>query len=81
MAHRLARKHVVHEVGGGLRHSAGMTRGANAAPFTGKSDEELMATVRAPGAGKPVGQDAALEILAKIALDEARDPLSARISG
>ena len=61
LPHRSPRKDMVDQMGDGLRHAAGVARGADAAALAGEGDEEVMAAVVAAGAGEPIGQDTALQ--------------------
>ena len=48
-----------------LHHAPGVARGADATAFAGIGHEVVVAAVIAPGPGKAVGKDAALQILTK----------------
>jgi hypothetical protein len=56
-------QHVVREMGGELRHAARVAGGADAPALAGKGDQALVATVPTAGAGEPVGEDAATQVL------------------
>ncbi len=61
---RHPRQHVVNHVGGRLDHPAGGAGWADVATLATERDQEIMAAVGTIDAGKPVGQDTALQILA-----------------
>ena len=63
------------------RHASCVTRGANAPALTGIGDEEFVLTRVTPGAGKAVGEDAAVEIAAEAALDIRRRRLTTGSAG
>ena len=72
LPHRQARDYVVGKMGGGRDHAPGGTGRADPPTLAGVGDEEVVTTVSAAGAGKAVGEDAALEIAAKFPLDRRR---------
>ena len=49
-------------------HAPGVARRADAAPLAGKRDQEVVPALPAAGAGKTVGQEAALQVTAELAL-------------
>lgn len=63
---------MVGEMRGSLDHAAGITRRAEAAPLTGKGDQKIVPAAGAPRAGEAVGEDAALEVAAKLPFDMSR---------
>ena len=63
--HRQARKDVIRQVRRRLHHAPGIARGAHASAFAGIGDEVVVPAVVTPRPGKAVGEDAALQILAK----------------
>ena len=56
------------------------TRRTDAARFTGKRDDDLVATRLAQDAAKTVGKDAATQVRRELALDVARQPAAVRVS-
>jgi hypothetical protein len=67
---------VVGEVGGQLRHTPGVARGTDPAALAGEGDQALMTAVAAPGAGEPVGEDAATEVCPEVPLDPGGDAVA-----
>ena len=72
LAHRHARQDVVHQGGGGLDHSAGAARGADASAFAAERHQCVACTAVAGQAQKAVGEDAALKIGLEFVFDELR---------
>ena len=72
MPYRQTRKDVIDEMRSGLDHAPGGTGGADAPPFTGVGDDEVVTAVGAAGAGKTMGEDAAFEVAAEFALGQCR---------
>jgi len=78
--YRQAREDVIDEVRGSLDHASGGAGGADATAFvtegnprgTGVSHQEVVTAVGAAGAGKTVGEDAAVEVAAEFALRQCR---------
>ena len=60
---------MISQMGGGFGHAPCVTRRAYTAPFTRKSDEEVVPAFVAVGAGKAVRKNAAIEIAAKYLFD------------
>ena len=65
LAHRQARENVVCEMRRRLHHASRVARGAYASAFAGEGHEVVVRAVGAAGAGKAVGENAALQILGK----------------
>jgi hypothetical protein len=68
LAHRQRREDVIDQVGVGLGHASGIARGADATPLAGEGHQEIVAALGTAGAGEAVGQDAALQVAAQLAL-------------
>ena len=66
-------------MGGDLDHAAGVAGGADASAFAGEGDESLGRACVAADPGEAVGQDAAAEVGAEVALDPVRDAVALRI--
>lgn len=60
---------MIAEVRRRLHHAPGVARGADATAFAGIGHEVVMPAVNAPGPGKAVGEDAALQIFAESLTD------------
>ena len=69
LMHRNLWENFIDQVCCRLHHAPCVARGTDAAPLTRERDEEIVTTVGAACPGKSMGQDAALQILAKILLD------------
>ena len=63
-------EHLVDEVSGALDHAPATARRAEASSFARKGNEAFEAAVATADSRKPIGQDAALEEAAQLALDE-----------
>ena len=70
LAHGDVWQNVIDEMGGGVGHAATAAGGAEAPPFSAERDQRVVPTATAPQAGQTMGQDATLEILLELALDE-----------
>jgi hypothetical protein len=66
-------------VRGDFGHPASIAGRANTSAFAGESDQKVMATVRAAGAGKTVGEKATGQVLAEVPFDVCGDWLTVRI--
>lgn len=75
LAHRQARQDMIDQLGGSLGHPPGVARGADATAFAGEGDEEIVAAPIAPRSCKAIGQNAALQVGAQLALGVRRDAL------
>jgi len=60
---------VVGEVRRGLDHAPRVTRWAHPAPLAGEGDEEVVPALPTTGTGEAMGEDAAFQIAAELALD------------
>ena len=69
-------QHVVDEVRGGVGHASAAAGGAEAAAFASKRDELIAHAARALHAREAVGEQAALEVAALLALDETRQAVA-----
>ena len=69
LAKRDSGQDVVDHVGGGLDHATGGAGRTDVAALARKGDQEIVAAAGAVHTGKTVGQDAALQVLAKRGLD------------
>jgi hypothetical protein len=76
LAHGRVGQHVVDEVRGGVGHTPAAAGGAEAAAFASKRDELIAHAARAVHAREAVGEQAALEVAAQLALDEARQAVA-----
>jgi len=56
---------MIRQVRGGLGHTAGVARRADATAFAGEGDQEVVPAVIAADARKAVGKDAAFEVFAE----------------
>ncbi len=65
LAHRQAREYVIAKVCCRLHHTPGVARGTDTPAFAGIGHKVVVPAVITPGPGKTVGEDAALQILAK----------------
>ena len=63
---------MIDEMRGGFDHTPGGAGRADAAPFAGVGDDEVVTAVGAAGAGKTVGEEAAFEVTAEFALGQCR---------
>jgi len=63
---------VIGQVGGELRHAAGVARGADPAALAGERDQALVAAGVTARAGEAVGEDAAAEVGAEVLLHPVR---------
>jgi len=79
LADRDVGEDVVHHVSGGFGHVAGPARGTGTPSPAREPYEEFMTTTRAPSAGKPVRQDAALEVTPELVLDRRGHPIAHRV--
>ena len=52
---------MIGQVGGSLRHPAGVARGADASAFAGEGDEKIMTAVVAASTSEPIDEDAAFQ--------------------
>ena len=68
LAHRQGWEDVIDQVGGGLGQAPGIARGADATSLVGEGHQEIVAARGTGGAGEAVGQDAALQVAAQLAL-------------
>jgi len=59
---------MIGEVGGEFGHAPAVARAADATAFTGESDQHIVTAVRAPPAGKTMGQDSTRQVLAELTL-------------
>jgi hypothetical protein len=66
---------MVDQMGSRFYHPARVARGANTAAFSREGDENIMTALIATRPGKAVGEDAAFEIAAKLALGVGRHGL------
>jgi hypothetical protein len=64
---------MIRQMGGDLRHPAGVARGADPTAFARESNHEVVAASPAISAAKTMGQNSAFEELAKVPLHVARD--------
>lgn len=78
---RDVRQHVVAQVRGGVGHAPSAARRAEAAPLAREGDQLVLAATRAVHAREAEGQDAAVEVAAELAPDEAREPGAAALLG
>ena len=76
LAHGQVGQDVVGEVGGHLRHTPGVARGADAAALAGEGDQAIMAAFVTTGSGEPVREDAAAEVGPEVLLDPGRDAVA-----
>ncbi len=76
LAHGRVGQHVVNEVRGGVGHAPAAAGGAEAAAFAGKRYEFVAQAARAVHAREAVGEQAALEVAAQLALDETRQAVA-----
>ena len=60
---------MIGQVRGCLDHAPRIAGRAHAPPLAGPGDDKFVLTLVTPGAGKTVGEDAALEIATEAALD------------
>ena len=74
--HRRLWPHMIHEVGGALRHAPATTRGTEPASLAREGHQPLRAATRAAEAREPAGEPPAPEERLEILLDEARQPLA-----
>ena len=59
-------------MGGGFNHPPGITSGTDAAAFARPGDEKIVTALGASGAGKTIGENAAVEIATELAFDRGR---------
>ena len=64
---------------GRLDHAPGVARGAYRAAFARKRDQKIVAALRAPRAGKTVGEDAAFQIAAELSFHVLRHTVPAGV--
>lgn len=72
MPQRQIRQDVIGEMRCRRHHAPRVARGAHAAPLTRERDQEVVATLPAPGAGKAVGKGSALQVTTELPLDIGR---------
>ena len=71
LPHRQAWEYVIGQMRRRLHHAPGIARRAHAAPLAGEGNEEVVPALPATGPGETVGEDAAVQIAAELALDVA----------
>ena len=69
LPHRQAWQDVIGEMGRRRHHAPGVARWADASALARERDQEVVPALPAAGAGEAVGQDAALQVAAELALD------------
>lgn len=79
LPHRQARDDVQGEMRGGFHHAPGGAGRTDATPLAGIRDQEVIAAVGATGAGKAMGEYAALEVAAKFPLGDAGNTASSAV--
>jgi len=72
LAHRKRRKHMIDQECSRLRHTPGVTGGADAAPLA-EGDQEIVAAFGTARPSEPVGEDSAFQVPAEILLDVDRN--------
>jgi hypothetical protein len=65
-------ENVLDQMGGGLGHAPGITGGTDPTSLAGESHQEVVTTFGTAGSGKPMGQDAALQIATELPFDVGR---------
>jgi len=76
LADRDVGEHMVHHMGGRLGHVAGSAGGTGTPAAARERDPKLVTTTGAPGPGKAVSQDAALEVAPELVLHMGRHPVA-----
>ena len=66
LPHRQRWQDVISQMRCRRHHAPGVARGAHAAPFARERDQEIVPALPAPGPGKTAGEDAAVEVAAKL---------------
>ncbi len=74
MAHGNARQDALDQMRGGVVRAARGAGRADPAALAGERDQQLVAAVAAADAGEAVGEDPAVEVAGKLALDKAGEP-------
>lgn len=67
---------MVDQMGGGLRHAPCVARGTHSTAFAGEGNQEIVPAIAVGGAGEGVGEDAAVQIAAKLRLHVERGTLA-----
>jgi hypothetical protein len=70
LPHRDLRKHMVHQMRGGLRHAPGIAGRTDAPALAGVGNQKIMPAAATTGAGKAMRQDPTLQILAQVSLED-----------
>ena len=71
---------MIGEMRRGLDHTSGIARGAHAAPLARVRDQEVVLTLVTEGAGKTVGENAALEVAAELSLHIRGHPFGVEVT-